>query len=135
MPELKQIAALPIRRAEDGGLEILLVTSRETRRWVIPKGWPWPGLEDHRAAAEEAREEAGALGLPHTEPAGTFTYIKRRSKDAVYVEVSVYRFDVEELLDTWPEAHQRQRAWFRPEDAAGLVEEAELKVLILALGT
>lgn len=133
MSVLLQIAALPIRRAEDGGFEVLLVTSRETRRWVIPKGWPWPGLDDHKAAAEEAREEAGALGSPHTEPLGTFTYIKRRQRDAVHVTVSVFRFDVEEMLDAWPESHQRQRAWFRPEDAANLVEETELKALILAI--
>ena len=55
----RQVAALPVRRNPDGSLSVLLVTSRQTRRWVIPKGWPWPKHEDHVAAAEEAREEAG----------------------------------------------------------------------------
>ena len=58
----RQIAALPVRREADGSLLVLLVTSRDRRRWVIPKGWPWPDREDCVAAAEEAREEAGVLG-------------------------------------------------------------------------
>jgi 8-oxo-dGTP pyrophosphatase MutT (NUDIX family) len=59
----RQVAALPVRRNPDGSLSVLLVTSRETRRWVIPKGWPWPDRDDYVAATEEAREEAGVLGL------------------------------------------------------------------------
>lgn len=133
MPALSQIAALPVRRAAGGTIEILLVTSRETRRWVIPKGWPWPGLEDHAAAAEEAREEAGVLGTAMAAPLGVFTYGKRQPQATVEVLVSVYRLDVAELLDTWPEAHQRERAWFTPEDAAAAVDEPELRALILKL--
>ena len=62
MDEAKQVAALPVRRGEDGSLEVLLVTSRETGRWVIPKGWPSKRLSDREAAAREARQEAGVTG-------------------------------------------------------------------------
>ena len=57
-----QYAALPYRRRADGGIEVLLITSRETRRWIIPKGWPAPGLTPHDSAINEAMEERGAIG-------------------------------------------------------------------------
>ena len=60
----RQVGALPVRRAPDGTLLVLLVTTLQTQRWIIPKGWPWPGEQDYTAAAEEAREEAGVLGEP-----------------------------------------------------------------------
>ena len=72
MNRRKQVAALPFRK-ENGATKILLVTSRETRRLVIPKGWPWPGVKDYKAAAEEAREEAGILGKIGKKPLGTYT--------------------------------------------------------------
>lgn len=59
---LRQVASLPLRRSEDGKIEVLLVTSRETRRWIIPKGWPMKGKKQHEAAAIEAEEEAGVIG-------------------------------------------------------------------------
>src|SRR5262245_34045621 len=111
MDTTRQVAALPVRRNSDGSLSVLLVTSRETRRWVIPKGWPWPDREDHIAAAEEAREEAGVLGRAVPESIGFFTYRKRRADGAVEVQVQVYLLEVTEELATWPEASQRERLW------------------------
>src|SRR3546814_12984086 len=60
---IKQVAALPYRIEPDGAARILLITSRETRRWIIPKGNPIRGLEAHQAAAREAFEEAGISGI------------------------------------------------------------------------
>jgi 8-oxo-dGTP pyrophosphatase MutT (NUDIX family) len=129
----QQVGALPVRRAADGTLLVLLVTTLETQRWVIPKGWPWPGEHDYTAAAEEAREEAGVLGEPKADSFGTYTYEKRKSKGAVPVRVTVYLLEVSEELDIWPECEVRQRAWFTPGDAAALVQEPELRDLLLQL--
>jgi 8-oxo-dGTP pyrophosphatase MutT (NUDIX family) len=131
MESARQVAALPVRRAPDGTLLVLLVTTLQTQRWIIPKGWPWPGEQDHTAAAEEAREEAGVLGEAHPTSLGSYTYEKRRSSGLVPVHVSVYLLEVREELDTWPECGQRQRAWFTLSDASNAVEEPELKALLL----
>ena len=71
MPNSNQVAAIPVRRRADGNLEVLLVTSRETRRWIVPKGWPWPEVSDHEAAAAEAWEEAGVRGRILADKLGT----------------------------------------------------------------
>lgn len=129
-----QIAAIPTRRGLDGRLEILLVTSRETRRWVIPKGWPMRNLADHLAAAEEAWEEAGVKGALEDTVLGTFTYDKRRRSEVTPLDVSVYLMTVEDVFDKWPEAHERKRAWFSVADAAEAIAEPGLREIILALG-
>jgi 8-oxo-dGTP pyrophosphatase MutT (NUDIX family) len=129
----RQVGALPVRRAQDGTLLVLLVTTLQTQRWIIPKGWPWPGEHDYTAAAEEAREEAGVLGEPKAVSIGSYTYEKRRSSGLVPVRVTVYLLDVREELETWPECERRQRAWFTPSDAAAAVQEPELRDLLLQL--
>ena len=128
-----QIAAIPVRRDETGALQVLLVTSRETRRWVIPKGWPFDDLADHLAAGEEAWEEAGVRGKLKKKAIGVFHYDKRRRNDVIPIEVAVYRLEVDQVFDTWPESHQRERAWFTIADAAEAIGELELQALILAL--
>jgi 8-oxo-dGTP pyrophosphatase MutT (NUDIX family) len=130
----RQIGALPVRRKSDGSLEVLLVTTRETRRWVIPKGWPWPNTADHLAAAGEAYEEAGVTGQASTKSIGSYVYGKRRSGGVVVpLRVTVYRVDVEEELENWPEQQERQRAWFSVADAAAAVQEPDLSALIQGL--
>src|SRR5688572_27224678 len=116
-----QVAALPIRRNSDGTCSVLLVTSRETRRWVIPKGWCQPQSEDHAAAAQEALEEAGVLGEAYAESVGTYVYQKRRPQGATAVRVTIYLLAVTEELVDWPERQQRERAWFTPAEAADKV--------------
>jgi 8-oxo-dGTP pyrophosphatase MutT (NUDIX family) len=129
----QQVGALPVRRNADGSLLVLLVTTLQTQRWIIPKGWPWPGQHDHAAAAEEAREEAGVLGEAYTGSIGSYTYEKRRASGLVPVRVTVYLLEVREELETWPECEQRQRAWFTPSEAAAAVQEPELRDLLLQL--
>jgi 8-oxo-dGTP pyrophosphatase MutT (NUDIX family) len=129
----QQIGALPVRRKSDGSLEVLLVTTRETRRWVIPKGWPWPKTADHLAAAGEAYEEAGIVGEASPRSLGSYVYGKRRSDGVVPVRVTVYPIDVKEELESWPEQHERQRAWFSVADAAAAVDEPDLSALIQGL--
>ena len=129
----RQVAALPIRREPDGSVRVLLVTSRETKRWVIPKGWPWPDREDREAAAQEAREEAGVLGRIQPEPLGSFIYEKRRTSGPEPVRADVYVIEVASLLDCWPEQAERERAWFSLTEAAELVSDSELRALLEAI--
>lgn len=128
----RQVAALPIRRDASGDLQVLLVTSRETCRWVIPKGWPWSDRADHLAAGEEAWEEAGVRGTLDPDVIGTFHYDKRRRNDMLPITVSVYLLTVETISDKWPESHERKRAWFSVAEAAQSIEEPELRAIILA---
>jgi uncharacterized protein len=131
---INQYAALPYRVDEEGKLEILLITSRERRRWVIPKGNPIPSLLNYETAAREAFEEAGVEGGIATEPIGSFRYLKRRrSGGEVPALVTVYPMLVTRQARRWPERGQRTLRWFAPEEAAEAVEEPELKVTILSL--
>lgn len=117
--------------ATDGSAEILLITSRETKRWVIPKGNPIRGLPPHQAAAHEAFEEAGISGIPCPAELGLYHYDKRRADGSSRkAKVQVFPLQVVSEFDDWPEMHQRQKRWFSLGEAAGLVDEAELQALI-----
>jgi 8-oxo-dGTP pyrophosphatase MutT (NUDIX family) len=131
----RQYAALPIRTSAAGTPEILLVTSRETRRWVLPKGWPMRKRTPSEAAAREAYEEAGLEGeIAPDRPIGSYRYEKRLGNgDIAQVEVSIFLLRVVRQLDAWPEQAERQTAWFRPADAADRVAEPELANILRRL--
>jgi 8-oxo-dGTP pyrophosphatase MutT (NUDIX family) len=98
---------------------------------VIPKGWPMRDLAPEDAAAQEAYEEAGVLGKPGRKSLGTYHYEKRlRSGRLQHVRVMVYPLEVREARDIWPEMAQRDRLWSSPAEAASLVDEPELRVLL-----
>jgi 8-oxo-dGTP pyrophosphatase MutT (NUDIX family) len=126
----QQVAALPYRETDAGGIELMLITSRETGRWVIPKGWPMKGKKDHAAAAQEAWEEAGVLGRIGKKPLGRYEYGKVLTDTTVRCSVAVYPLFVELTDGAWPEFGQRRRRWYPPETAAELVDEAKLAKLI-----
>ena len=92
-----------------------------------------PDLADHLAAAQEAWEEAGVRGALDASVLGTFTYDKRRRLDVIPLEVTVYLLKVVEIFDKWPEAHERDRAWFSVADAAQAIAEPGLRDIILGL--
>lgn len=116
-------------------MQVRLITSRETRRWVIPKGWPMKGLAPHKAAAREAFEEAGLLGSTSRNALGMYTYEKRVSPQrSVTCDVMVFPMRVKRYLKNWPERSQRIGFWFTIESAAAAVQEEELRDLILAFG-
>jgi 8-oxo-dGTP pyrophosphatase MutT (NUDIX family) len=125
-----QVAALCWRKRR-GKVAVLLITSRETKRWVIPKGWPMPGLQDYNAARREAFEEAGVSGRMSKIPLGRFGYDKKRGRKLTAIRVSVYALAVEKTMRDWPERAERSRQWFAPEAAAALVNEAGLRRLLL----
>src|ERR1044072_1361699 len=130
--ELSQVAALPFR-IKDGRVEVLLVTSRETKRWLIPKGWPMKGKKPHKAAAQEAEEEAGVKGKIADKPLGHYDYWKRRLVHFDLCRVDVYPLKVSKQLKNWKERGQREARWFRAEEAADQVMEPALAGLILEL--
>jgi 8-oxo-dGTP pyrophosphatase MutT (NUDIX family) len=128
-----QYAALPFTR-RNGRMAVMLVTSRETRRWVIPKGWPVNKLSPSAAAALEAFEEAGIIGKIEQTPHCSFQYRKKLSpKKTVLCTVHAFLFEVKEELADWPEREMRDRRWFAPEEAAMLVSEPELRDTIMRL--
>jgi 8-oxo-dGTP pyrophosphatase MutT (NUDIX family) len=126
-----QYAALPWRRTEAGEVEVLVITSRETRRWVIPKGWPIKGLKAPMVAAREAFEEAGVEGIVRKKKLGLFHYEKRLRTGRIQpVKVAVYALQVVLQNDEWPEKGQRDHQWTTPADAATQVDEPELRAII-----
>lgn len=130
--ERRQVAALPWRRTA-AGLEIMLVTSRETRRWVTPKGGRMPGRTDAEAAAIEALEEAGIEGVVAQEPLGMFRYLKILKRRAPrWCVVAVYGLEVRVQHDDWHERTERQRIWVSRDEAVRRVDEPDLKALIAA---
>ena len=133
-PPRQQYAALCYRvRKKTGELEVLLLTSRDTGRWVIPKGWPMPGKLSHEVAAREAFEEAGVRGTVETEPLGAFNYDKVL-KDGIQVpcRVQVYALDVSDLAKNFKEKGERTVEWVSCNEAIKRVREPELRNIILA---
>jgi predicted phosphate transport protein (TIGR00153 family) len=135
---IRQIAALPYRNedpATDAAVRILLVTSRGTGRWVIPKGNPMSGTAPHVAAAQEAEEEAGVLGPVCPTPLGSYRYRKLRGSGAsLMMDVDVFPLAVTRELASWKEQQERERRWFTLSEAADAVEEPDLRDLIRSFG-
>ena len=126
-----QFAALPWRIAEGGLREVMLLTTRETHGWVIPKGWPMKGRKPAEVASQEAYEEAGLIGqVVGKRPLGSFHYEKRLAKKAILCEVRVFLFRVERQLDDWPEKGERESKWVDAKEAAALVEEGALAEIV-----
>ena len=130
-PKRLQVAAL-CHRGEGEGKEYLLVTSRETARWIIPKGWPIRGLSLNESALVEAWEEAGVrTGDAASEPIGAYSYQKRQDAGwEIPVKTLVYSVAVKDLSEEFPEAEQRERKWVDAKAAAELVDETELKSIL-----
>ena len=130
-----QIAAL-CWRMHRGRVQVLLVTSRDTGRWILPKGWPMTGKTPAEAAAVEAWEEAGVQGeIDDAAPLGQYLYDKLRApKDAIPCVVSIFALRVAKLSDNFPERKQRRRKWFDAHKAARKVAEPDLRALLMLLG-
>ncbi|MGA9795081.1 MAG: NUDIX hydrolase [Rhizomicrobium sp.] len=125
-----QYAALPWRKAGDA-LEILLITTLNTRRWIVPKGWPLEGKSPHDSAAQEAMEEAGISGPIAKAPLGSFQYNKlRKSGEVVSCKVDVFPMEVAHQRRSWAEKARREARWFSVDDAMAQVTEPGLRRLI-----
>ena len=120
---ISQAAALAVL---DG--RVCLVTSSNGRRWVLPKGWIDPGFSGPEAARQEAWEEAGLVGTVEDQSIGQYEY--RKSGDLY--QVTVYRMEIAEVRETWPEG-SRRRVWVLPHEAARMVEEPDLARILGAI--
>lgn len=125
-----QYAALPYRVDAAGRREVLLVTTRATRRWIIPKGWPVKDMKPHLVAACEAFEEAGVAGRIGRKPLGSFEYWKRLDASFALCEVTVFPLEVGHVEADWREAGMRERRWCSLAEALDLVEEPGLLTLL-----
>ncbi len=127
-----QVGALCFRQSRKGRIKVLLVTSRRTGRWVIPKGWPMVGKTDAEAATQEAWEEAGVQGrVDGTAGIGCFSYNKiRPGEKTLLCRVEVFALRVQSLADRFPERRMREREWMSPSRAAKQVAEPELAALL-----
>ena len=132
--ERLQYGALPYRLMDDGSVEFLLVTSRRTKRWIIPKGWPIKGLGPAATAEREAFEEAGVLGKISRRSVGSFQYLKqlKDGSRSVTCNVLVFPLRVDRELTAWPEADQRELCWLDPTGAADRISDAGMKGVIEA---
>lgn len=126
-----QFAALPYRQLSDVTFEVMLITSRDTGRWVIPKGWANERETAWDCATREAREEAGVTGEIQKRPVGSYHYRKVFDDGLpVWCTVEVFALKVVDRLESWPEQGQRAARWFTLDDAAAAVDEPELGALI-----
>ena len=129
-----QYAALPYRRSADGTIEIMLITSLNTKRWIIPKGWPAQGLTPRDCAAREALEESGLVGRISDRSIGFYWYEKRLADGSTArCMVETYALAVEKQLTSWPERDRRLTKWHALQAAADAVQEPELRTMIQSL--
>lgn len=126
-----QFAALCFRMRQ-GKPEVLMITTRGTGRWIIPKGWPMPGRTPADAALIEAWEEAGVQGRVYDQCLGVFSYSKELhpTRDLPCLAL-VYPVKVKALAAKYPEKDHRSRKWMRPKRAAEKVAEPELAHILL----
>lgn len=124
-----QFAALCYRKRKSE-LQICLVTSRTSKRWIIPKGWPMHNQTPAEAAATEAWEEAGLSGKCYDVCLGVYSYTKQHKEGALTILTLVYPMKVNNVHSTWPEAHQRKRQWMTPRKAARKLKEPALKQIV-----
>lgn len=128
-----QYAALPWRLS-NGSLQVLLVTTRNTRRWIVPKGWPIPHRAPPECAAREAFEEAGVVGKVAAEPLGAFTYQKLlKSGETITCNVEVFPLAVARQRRAWPEKRARQTDWCSVEEALSRIAEPGLRRIVSRL--
>lgn len=127
---LTQSGVLAYRYRRDR-LQVLLITSRDTGRWVVPKGHVAPGLTPRQSAGKEAFEEAGVAGVLDRHPLGYFEYRKSKVKGGRMCRVALYPMLVETVSRSWPEKSQRTRKWMSCRMAAEVVWEDALGNLIL----
>ena len=125
-----QYAALPYRETANGP-EFLLITTRRTRRWIVPKGWPMDGRAPHAAAAREALEEAGVCGEIGEKSIGSYRYFKeRKTGELVPCKVDVFALKVKQQRKNWAEKDARELRWCSINEALTCVGEPGLRQII-----
>ncbi|MGO4624412.1 NUDIX hydrolase [Ensifer sp. 2YAB10] len=132
--ELQQVGVLPWRIRKNGDARILLITSRRSGRWIVPKGWPGKGLAPRVAASREALEEGGVIGVISKAPVTTYRYMKCLDDGSrVACRVAVFGMNVRGTLVDWREKGQRTRRWFSLAAAADKLDDRELATFLRSL--
>lgn len=129
----RQVAALCWRTSQKHGstIEVLLITSLNSKRWILPKGWPEPELGPAENAAREAFEEAGVVGKISRQPVGSYHYLKeRKGGGGIPCSVQVFALEVTGQMDDWPEKNARKLAWLPVDKAAAQVAEPSLRQML-----
>ena len=124
-----QFAAL-CYRVKDDKLRFLLITSRRSGRWIVPKGWPMDGETPMDAAATEAYEEAGVRGKVQPRPVGVFSYYRVKSSNELPCIAVVYPLKVKKVLSRWPERKERERKWVSRKKAMAMIDDPDLRAII-----
>ncbi|MDB5526757.1 MAG: hypothetical protein JWM58_4520 [Rhizobium sp.] len=128
---LQQVAALPYRFRTNGKIDFLIITSRRTKRLIVPKGWPIAGTPDCDAAAIEAEEEAGVRGNIGNQPIGSFSYVKDFSDVLIPVIANVFPLRVKKVKSHWKERARRKRKWMSAAKAAAVLSDRGLAELVM----
>jgi len=128
----QQYGALPYRMDAEQGLQVMLITSRTTRRWIIPKGWPIKGMKPSQTAAREAYEEAGIEGEVSRKAVGVYVYEKHLEMEdrSVPCEMRVFALEFKRQRKNWPEREQRDCRWLSPAQAISLAADEGLREVI-----
>ncbi|MCA1867936.1 NUDIX hydrolase [Agrobacterium genomosp. 3] len=129
-PVIEQAAALCCRISDEGVIEILLISSRDTGRWVLPKGFVEKKESTFKAAQREALEEAGIIGKVRKKPIGHYSYFKDGQRP---LNVAVHLLKFERQTEDFRERTQRRQTWVAPLTASGLVDEPELRELLRSI--
>ncbi|MEM7519675.1 MAG: NUDIX hydrolase [Pseudomonadota bacterium] len=121
-----QFAAL-CYRIRRGKVQVLIITSRRTKRWIMPKGWPMAGKTPGQSAAQEAWEEAGVKGKVSEVCMGIYAYgkVMAAGEDLPCIAM-LYPLEVKSLSKVYPESTERSRRWVSPKRASRMVVEPEL---------
>ena len=128
---MQQYGVLPWRIDRGGAMQVLLITSRRRGRWIVPRGWLAKGRPPYQSAALEAFEEAGVIGDIHSHPMACYHYLKEGKDGSLQrCRVTLFSLQVRGTLTNWPERGQRKRRWFALDEAAGMVDDAELAQVI-----
>lgn len=132
--ELQQVGVLPWRIGKGGEARVLLITSRRSGRWIVPKGRLMKGCPPRAAASREAFEEGGVIGVLSKTPVTTYRYMKCLDDGShVACRVAVFGMNVRGTLIDWREKGQRQRRWFSFNAAAALLGDSELSAFVRTL--
>jgi len=125
---VQQSAALPYSY-RDEQIQLMLITSSGTGRWIIPKGHIEPGLTPAESAEAEALEEAGVIGNIAAKSIGSYIYTKRPERGGDRCRVRVFALEVTRVLDDYQEAALRERQWMTVPKAVKAVREPDLRAL------
>ncbi|WP_232236999.1 NUDIX hydrolase [Thiosulfatihalobacter marinus] len=127
---LLQYGAL-VYRINNDKTQVMLITSRRSQRWILPKGWPIKGLKPHQAAAQEAWEEAGIRGKVSKQPCGLYTYPKDKDlRKAASCTVILFPMELRKISNKFPESGERRRKWVSPKKAAARIANRDLARII-----